>query len=364
MKLSFIRSLCATALLSVAVLAGAQQPTAKVHGHVTDPTGVPKSAGTVYLSQDDGKTMKYTTQLGPNGEFSQDGIAPGTYTMLLRLVDTPEGKYVDQIENVKITAGGDITQDFDMTRKEYMDKMTPEQRKQIEEFKKKNEEVVKTNAVIKNLNADLTQARNDNRDKKYDEAEALMSKDVAANPPNAELLYFELGLAQNGLKKYDAAVPTLQKTVELAGASKKPNPELIGGSHAALGEAYARSGKFDDAGTQYDAAAKANPTKAAFYYQNEAVVYFNAQKPDPQADAADKAIAADPKAALPYYLKGQALAGKITVDAKGAYVLPPGCAEAYNKYLELAPTGPYAPEVKAVLAETQTKVDNKYKAKK
>ena len=36
-------------------------------------------------------------------------------------------------------------------------------------------------------------------------------------------------------------------------------------------------------------------------------------------------------------------------------ILPPGCAEAYQKYLDLAPTGPYANDVKGILAEaTQT----------
>jgi hypothetical protein len=110
---------------------------------------------------------------------------------------------------------------------------------------------------------------------------------------------------------------------------------------------------------------KANPSKAAVYYTNEAVVFFNTGNADAQTVAADKAIAANPNDALPYYLKGQSLAGKITVDPKsGAYVVPPGCAEAYEKYLQLAPTGPYAAESKAILAETQTKVNSKYKATK
>ena len=37
---------------------------------------------------------------------------------------------------------------------------------------------------------------------------------------------------------------------------------------------------------------------------------------DAQAAAADKAIAADPNDPLPYYLKGQALIAKATVDPK------------------------------------------------
>jgi tetratricopeptide (TPR) repeat protein len=192
-----------------------------------------------------------------------------------------------------------------------------------------------------------------------------MLKDTALNPPNAELLYYELGLAQLGEKKWDDATTTLKKTLELAAASKKPSTELIAGAHAALGEVEARNGKADDAAAEYDLAAKTNPAKAGFYLSNETVVFQNVGNADAQVTAADKAITADPKNPLPYYLKGQGLAGKITVDAKtGAYILPPGCAEAYSKYLDLAPTGQFAAESKAILDASQTKVENKYKAKK
>jgi len=363
MKFRYFFAFSAAALLSVA-MAVAQAPTGKIHGHVTDPTGVPKGNGTISLSTDGGHTTKYSFPVNATGDFTGDNIAPGTYSLILRYPDTGEGKFVDLIDNVKIVAGEDLHQDDDMSRQAYLDKMTPEQKKQVEEFRKKNAEVMKSNAMIKNLNSDLAEARQDNKDKKFAEAETLMLKDTGLKP-DGELLWYELGMAQMGLKKWDDAATAFKKAADLGTASKKPNPELIGGADAALGEVYARGGKAADAPAEYDAAAKINPTKAAFYYQNETVVFFNTGNADLQAAAADKAIAADPKAPLPYYLKGQALAGKITVDPKtGAYIVPPGCAEAYNKYLELAPTGQYVADVKALLAATQTKVDNKYKAKK
>ena len=45
-------------------------------------------------------------------------------------------------------------------------------------------------------------------------------------------------------------------------------------------------------------------------------------------------------------------------------VPPPGCVEAYSKYLELAPTGRFAGEVKGILAEMDQSVVNSYKAGK
>jgi tetratricopeptide (TPR) repeat protein len=329
-----------------------------------DPTGTPKGLGTVSLSTDGGTTLKYSFPVSATGDFTGDGIAPGTYTVVFRLPDTAAGKIVDHIDNVKFAAGDDVHQDVDMSREAYLSQMTPDQRKQVEEFKKKNAEVVKGNQVIKTLNADLSDARTANHDKKYDVAETLMLKDTGLKP-DGELLWFELGNAQMGLKKWDDATTSFKKAIELSTAAKKPNADLIGGAQAALGEVYARSNKADDAAASYDLAAKTNPSKAAFYLSNETVVFQNSGNADAQVVAADKAIAADPKNPLPYYLKGQGLAGKITVDSKtGTYVLPPGCAEAYQKYLELAPTGPYAAESKAILDASQTKIENKYKAKK
>jgi len=53
------------------------------------------------------------------------------------------------------------------------------------------------------------------------------------------------------------------------------------------------------------------------------------------------------------------------VDPKTQKMIPPpGCLEAYQKYLDLAPTGLYASEVKAILASFAQKVDTTYKAPK
>lgn len=363
MKLRSLLSLAGAVLVSASI-AVAQAPAGKIHGHVTDPTGVPKGPATISLSTDGGHTAKYSFPVNASGDFTGDGIAPGTYTMVLRLPDTPPDKLVDQIENVKITAGEDLKQDDDMSRDEFVNRMTPDQKKQLEEFKKKNADVMKNNQVIKNLNADLAAARASIHDKKYDEAEALMLKDTALKA-DSELLWYELGNAQLGLKKWPDASASFKKAVDISSASKKPSPELIGGADAGMGEAAARANKPDEATADYDAAVKANPAKAGFYYSNETIIFSQVGNTDAQAASADKAIAADANNPLPYYLKGQALIGKATMDTKtNTIVLPPGCAEAYQKYLDLAPTGQFASDVKAILAQSQQKVENKYKAKK
>jgi len=176
-------------------------------------------------------------------------------------------------------------------------------------------------------------------------------------------LWAQLGQAQVGLKKYDQAEATYKKVMELEATSKKPNPAIQGLAQSGLGEVYARTGKIQEANDAYDAAAKANPTQASFYLKNEAVIFFQSNQPDAQVAAADKAIAADPTQALLYYLKGNGLVGKTTMDDKThKLVAPPGCMEAYQKYLQLAPDGPYAGEVKGILAGFDQKIDTGYKA--
>jgi tetratricopeptide (TPR) repeat protein len=360
-----------TAAMAVSLLAAqaflpaarAQEPTGSIHGHIQDPVGVSVPDGIVTLSTDGGKTAKYTFTSDANGDYKGTGIAPGTYTLSLRKADTPPDKVVDQFPEVKITANVDTAQDFDMTRPDYVAKMTPEQRKAAEELRAKNASALKENSVIKNLNANLNKAREDNKTKNYAEAESLMSQATAAKP-DAAVLWLELGVAQSGLKKYDDAATSLKKAIDLDAASKKPNQEIEGAAGNALGEALADEKKTADAQAAYEAAAKVNPTQAGMYYQNETIVLSRLGATDAIVAAADKAIAADPTKPIPYYLKGQALINKATVDKAGKIVAPPGCAEAYQKYLELAPDGQFANDAKAVLAEMGQTVKNSYKAKK
>lgn len=86
---------------------------------------------------------------------------------------------------------------------------------------------------------------------------------------------------------------------------------------------------------------------------------------DDAAAAADKAVAADPTKSEAYYIKGQALIQKATVDPKTQKIVaPPECIAAYQKYLEVAPTGPHAEEVKGILQGIGADVKSTYKAAK
>ncbi len=347
-------------LALVPALAAAQDAaTASIHGHAQDPANAPMPNAQVVLSTD-GKTPLFTFTADANGDYKGTGIKPGTY--YVTLYATP-GKAVDRFDNVKFTAGADTLQDFDLSRAEYVNKLPPEQKKALEEAKAKNAEINKENQGVGKLNDLLKQARAANAAKKYDDAATAMTQATTIKP-DAAVLWLELGIAQTGQKKYDDAMTSLKKALDLDTNSKKPNPDVEAADNNALGEVYANTNKIPDATAAYDAAAKLQPSNAAMFYTNETIVLSRSGQTDATIAAADKAIAADPNKAIPYYLKGQALISKATVDPKTQKIVaPPGTAEAYNKYLELAPTGPMAPEAKSVLAEIGEKINSKYNAK-
>jgi tetratricopeptide (TPR) repeat protein len=338
---------------------------ASIHGHAQDPAGIPIANAEVRISTD-GKEVKYTFTTDSNGDYKGDGIVPGTYYILLWQKDQTTGamKQIDYFENVKIGGGESILQDFDLSRPEYIKKLTPEQQKAIADAKAKNADIMKANQDVKKLNGMLADARADITAKKFDDAATLMTQATQAKP-DAGVLWLELGIAQVGQKKYDDATTSLKKAIDLDTASKKPNPEVQANAYNALGEAYAHTNKVPDATAAYESAAKLLPANAGMYYSNETIVLSQAGAPaDDTVNAANKAIAADPSRPIPYYLKGQALITKATVDPKTQKIIaPPGTEEAYEKYLELAPNGAQANDAKAVLQEIGTKQTTKYKAK-
>jgi tetratricopeptide (TPR) repeat protein len=243
--------------------------------------------------------------------------------------------------------------------------------------------IAKLNGTLKTVRADLAAAAPSKGDVSSDVAMMKQAVDAKADAGILWLTYGDTLAAQgnhlrdadkkagkspltddDATKAFTDAVDAYKKAIALDGAGQKPNLPAEAADYNQEGNSLTALGKGDDATAAFDSAAKTDPTKAGMYFKNEAAVLYNAGQMDAAGAAADKAIAVDPTAADAYFIKGQALVTKSAPDASGKLTAPPGCVEAYQKFLQLAPNDPKAPQVKEVLASLGAQIDTKYKAGK
>ncbi len=381
-----VAAVCGFAVLPMAH----SQQTASIQGHANDEIGVAIKDGEVRLTQDlatppEKRKYLYTFPTDANGDFKGTGIAPGTYLVNLFRTNTS----VDYLAEQPFKAGETKTENFDLSRAEYLAKLTPERRKQIEEFKAKNAAAASGNKQIANLNATMAAVRADLKTPtpNYDK-DIADSKAATEAKPDEGLLWVlyadsleakaEHGAADDRKNKvnpntddavkqtYAGAIDAYKKANDVLSASdKKTAPETEATVYNQLGNALSRSGNPTEAVAAFDKAVSLQPQSAGMYYGNEAAVLFNAQQSEQALAAAEKAIAADPTKPNPYFIKGQELLQKASVDPKtGKIVAPPGCVDAYQKYLELAPDGPQAPGIRDTLTAMGEKINQRYSAGK
>jgi tetratricopeptide (TPR) repeat protein len=381
-----ISGILGASLVAVALLA---QPgrmlaqDASIHGHANDPIGAAVKNAQVRLTTDrsagnnPNRKYDYTFPVDADGNFKGTGIKPGKYVVIVFQGTVS----ADFFPDVTFAPGEDKLVNFDMTRKEYIDKMTTEEKATLEETKKRNAAAMEGNKKIENLNAMLKQARVDIAAGNFDPAIKAMTDATTAKPDEA-ILWDTLGDAQLAQataadkaaranhatdptvkEKYTTAAASYQKALTLNAALAKPNNDLTATANNQLGQAYGKMGQTKESSDAYELAAKTDPPKAGMYYFNEAATLYNAQDMDGAAAAAEKAITADPTKAQAYYIKGQALIQKAAVDPKTQKItVPDGCVAAYQKFLELVPTGPQAEEVKGILTGIGEPIKSTYKA--
>jgi tetratricopeptide (TPR) repeat protein len=350
------------------------QTTGTVKGVCKDAQGIPIVGAEVeWVGTESGHTYKLKTN--NKGEYFSLGIVPGKYNVFLR----KDGKELFHLNG--ITVGLDETDiPFDLKKEQAAaaagQGLTPEQAKAQAEAAAKAEGEKKT---VGTLNEKLNAARTASAAGDYDTAIATLNE---ANQIDGtrDLIWYALGDAnrQSAIKqtdpaekqkRYEAAVTDYQKAIDLRTASetaqKDPkNNETMAAYYNNLADADQRSHKVDEAVANYQKAAALDPTKAAGYWFNIGAVLTNAGKVDDAITAFDKVIALDPTKAEAYYQKGINLIGKETIGKDGKATAPPGTAEAFQKYLELEPTGRFAEPAKEMLTSIGATVETGFGKKK
>jgi tetratricopeptide (TPR) repeat protein len=417
------------AVLILALFTGlAAAQTTTIKGTVKDREGKPiDSAKVQFKNLDDG--THYELKTNKKGEYFSLGIKPGSYDITLV---NKEGQQIYKLNKVPVTmdenrnifdidlqkelgamkpaapanapagqssSGGVSTDDAEQNiptgqtqganaatqtpaaqssnepivlTEEQQKKLTPEQKKQYEEYQKSLNE----NNRIKGLNSILAQALNASKTGNLDESIRLV-QGTTQQDPNRALLWAILGdyqvqsarkITDSAARKerYAEAVASFQKAVQLGQtATDEQSKAQLPQWKLGLGNAADGAAKYDDAIAAFSAleqdAATTNPKMAGLAAYDHGLVLTKTGKIDEAVAQFDKAVQLDPAMTEAYYQKGTALIAKATADKAGKIIAPPGTAEAFQKYLELSPNGKNAESAAAQLEFLGQKVQKSFK---
>jgi len=336
--------------------AWSQATAGKVQGRITNGGKPLANADVVLTNADNGKIYKMKTD--KDGQFSGVGIQFGVYDEEVTDVSgeklfkkkvqiTGEGGAVDNL-SIEIASGKPGT---GPSKEEY------------EKMKAEREKGLGLNALITQYNA--AQAAKD-----WQQSADILQKMIAAAPARWEYQQ-ALGNMQFNLGQYEEAVATYEKVIPLAQNATQTDPKADPAKAKAAvaqmlgseGNSYLKLKKNPEAIAAFTKAAEMDPNPGTAYF-NICATQYNSGDTQGALTACDKAIAADPNRADSYFIKGSLLMGNSKQGKDGKLEAPAGTAEALNKYLELAPDGPHANDVKQMLAFIGAKVETTYKEKK
>jgi tetratricopeptide (TPR) repeat protein len=165
---------------------------------------------------------------------------------------------------------------------------------------------------------------------------------------NLHLILANLGEAYDAAGKYAEAATAYEGAI-----AKKPD---LTGYYVNLSSAQAKGGNVPAATGTCDKLAALDPASAAMCYRNIGIVLYNAGNMKEAVTPLKKATELEPGISDQWYLLGAALVATMEYKKEGGNlvpVVPPGTAEAYVKYLELAPSGRFAADAKAGLEMLQ-----------
>jgi len=378
MKKHFAILLFAILALGLCVPPVFAQASGTVKGTARDAQGNPVVDGIVVWTNND-NGQKYSIKTNKKGEYFSLGLSPGTYlvTLYKNADDMKAGKEMDHIKGFRVqldenTLDLDVKKEMENAAKGQG--LSPEQLKQMQEQQAKQQ---KETMTVKTLNEKLLAAKTAADAGDFDTAIASLTEATQVDA-SRDLLWFKLGDyyrlsapkqtdPAEKQKRFASAIEDYQKAIDIKKSATNDKDPTAAKNLAAyynnLAEAYAKSNKVDDAVKTYGLAAQADPTNAAQYYFNTGAVLTNAGKIDDALAAFDKVIAADPTRADAYYWKGVNMIGKATLQGD-KMVAPPGTADAFQKYLELQPSGTYADAAKQMLTSIGSSIETSFGKKK
>jgi len=367
-------AVAATGMAFLAISALAQITT--IEGIVKGPDGKPVQGAEIHINRTDIKG-NYKTKTDKKGHYLYMGLPMGMYDVEV-LID---GKTADKQSKVKTSPGDPIPVNFDLhaaqqdqaARQQIMQKaaetgqltddmkrgMSKEQIAAMEKQIKEQSDKLKKNKELNDAFNDGMTALNA---KQYPQAIEAFTKASTVDPNQ---LAVWTNLADAYLKNAEGKTgpdfdTNVQKGLETYTKALALKPEDAG-LHNNYALALAKAKKFDECQAELKKAADLDPPNGGKYYYNLGALLVNSGQSQPAADAFKKAIELTPTYADAYYQYGVSLVGQAKIDPATGKVSPvPGTVEAFQKYLELQPTGQWAQASKDMLATLGTSIETNF----
>jgi len=371
-KLGILAAVLLLCSLGLATPPAAAQSLASLSGTISDQQGKPTADVIVILKSVDTGTT-YTLKTDRNGVYRQIGMRPGAYDISIKNNEKDAPILTDRIG---VASGDDNRHDINL--KERTSEQQAAKKNQEEDQKKfanmkeayaagqaKFDEAEKARTEMMKAPASERLSMQSNVNGLFEEALQRFQQAQQAAPekdPNLHLVYLMLGDTSEKLAKYDEAVAAYQKAIEL-----KPTSADY---YTRLSLALAKAGKMSEATQACEKAVSLDPSKGAMGWYNLAVVLYYGNHVPEAVEPLKKATTLNPTFPDAWYLLGAALLNTMQTKQEGdkiTYIVVPGTVEAYQKYLQLAPTGRFAAEAKAALQGLEALgagVDTKIKVKK
>jgi len=363
-------AICSAFLLAFVLTAvPAARAQARVDGELRGMDGNVVPDATITLkSADSGLT--YTLKTDKKGKFVQIGVTAGLYD--LSVIINGQTAFTGKIQ---IKNGEDNTQNINLKELAAQQAAAhPEEEKKKAEAEDKMKDLkiqfsagkdalTEADALKKQLAAapaDQKSALQDKMNADIQTGLAAFQKaesDVAEKDlTNQSTVLSYLGQAYRMSGDYDKAIDAYQKSIAMKPTATVYNQlslTQISAGGAATDPAALKA-KVAEASDSCDKAIALDPSLAAMCWKNIGAVLINNHHQPESVGALQKAAAADPKDAQTWFLLGGALTSTMSYKQEGdkeIMVITPGTQEAYQKCIDVAPTGPYAPQCKESLTE-------------
>jgi tetratricopeptide (TPR) repeat protein len=366
-------ALSAVALMAMSFTSLAQ--ITAVEGVVKGTDGKPVQGAKITIVRTDIKG-NYNTKTDKKGHYIYMGLPMGKYDIAVEM----DGKMVDQQRGVATHPGDPLPINFDLkadtqqtsSKQAEMQKavetgqmsddlkrqLSPEQKAALEKTMKEQAEKMKGRKELNDaFNAGMDAAKNNDWPKAVESFTKASTLDPTQVAVWSQLADAEVRLA--GTKtgaEFDSTMAdglkAFQKAIEL-----KPDDPATHNNYAL---ALAKAKKFPEAQTELQKAAELDPANGGKYYYNLGALEVNSGQNDAAAEAFKKAFELTPTYADAYYQYGVMLVSKAKMGADGKVTPAPGTIEAFQKYLELQPTGQFAQQAKDMLTTLGGSVSTNY----